>query len=82
MYLFLAENLHFGSQTMKQKNFKVKINLESNIAFGVQQTLGLLEQQTSLLIAMKFLSLQPANFSSNPNVTLHARSLGPPCSRP
>ena len=27
---------------------------------------------------MKFLSLRPANVSSNHNVTLHARSLGPP----
>jgi len=40
--------------------------------------LGLLAQQTSLLIAMEFFSLRPANFSSNRNVALHARSLGPP----
>jgi len=46
----------------------VKITLESNIALGVQQTLGLLEQQTSLLIAMEFLCLRPAKFSSNRNV--------------
>jgi len=59
----------------------VKITLESNIALGVQQTLGLLEQQTSLIIAMEFLFLQPANFSSNRNVSLHACSLGPPWTR-
>ena len=73
---FLAENLYFESQTNKQKNLKMTI--ESKIAFGVQQKLGLLEQQTSLLMALEFLSLQPANFSSNRNVALHARSLGPP----
>ena len=45
---------------MKQ-NFKAKITLESNIPLGVQQTSSLLEQQTSLLIAVEFLSLRPAN---------------------
>ena len=44
----------------------------------MQQNLGLLEQQTSLLIAMEFLCLRPANFFSNCNVALHTRSLGPP----
>jgi len=44
----------------------------------VHQKLGLLEQQTCLLIAMEFLSLRPANFSSNRNVALHPRNLGPP----
>jgi len=44
----------------------------------VQKKLGLLEQQTSLSIAMELLSLQPANVSSNRNAALHARSLGPP----
>jgi len=47
----------------------------------VQQKLGLLEQQMSLLIAMEFLSLQPADFSSNCNVAHCARSLGQPCFR-
>jgi len=47
----------------------------------VQQKLGLLEQQMSLLIAMEFLSSQPADFSSNRNVALCARSLGQPCFR-
>jgi len=42
----------------------------------VQHRLGLLEHQTSLLIAVEFLSLRPANFSSNRNVALHACSLG------
>jgi len=59
----------------------VKITFESNIALGVQQTLGLLEEQTSLLIAMAFLFLRPANFSSNRNVALQAHSLGPPLTR-
>jgi len=40
---FLAENLYFESQTNN--------TLESTIALGVQQELGLLEQQTSLSIA-------------------------------
>jgi len=40
--------------------------------------LGLLEQQTSLLIAMKFLSLRSANISLIHTVALHTRSLGPP----
>jgi len=71
---FLTENLY------ETENFEVKITLESNIALGVQQTLGLLEQQTSLRIAMEFLSLRPANISANRNVALHARNLGPPCS--
>jgi len=44
----------------------------------VQQRLSLLEQQTSLLIAVEFLSLRPANFFSNRNVALHARNLEPP----
>jgi len=48
------------------------------IALGVQQKLGLLEQQTSFLIAMKFLSLRPANFSSNRSVALHAAVLDHP----
>ena len=59
----------------------MKSILKSNIALGVQQILGLLEQQTSLPIAMEFLPLRPANFSSNRNVALHARSLGPPWSK-
>ena len=46
---------------------------------GVQKKLGLLEQQTSLSIAMEFLSLWPANFSSNRNAALHSRCLGPLC---
>jgi len=49
---FPAEHLYFESQT----NRKLKnLTLESKIASGVQQKLGLLEQQTSLLIAMDFL---------------------------
>ena len=32
-------------------------------------------------LAILFLSLRPANFSSNRNVALHARSLGPPWAR-
>ena len=43
----------------------------------MQKKLGLLEQQMSLSIAMEFLSLRPANFSSNRNAVLHSRSLGP-----
>jgi len=64
----------------KQTNTKLKITLESKVALGMQYKVGLLEQQTSLLIAMECLSLGPANFSSNCNVALHARSLGPPWS--
>jgi len=75
---FLAENLNFESQTNKQN---LKITLEWKIVLGVQQKLGLLEQQMSLLIAMEFLSLQPADFSSNRNVALCARSLRQPCFR-
>jgi len=44
----------------------------------MQQKLDQLEQQISLLIAVEFLSLRLAKFSSNRNVALHARSLGPP----
>jgi len=47
----------------------------------MQKTLGLLEQQTSLSIAMEFLSLWPANFSLNRNVALDACRLGPPWHR-
>jgi len=45
---------------------------------GLQQKLGPLEQQTSLLTTIEFLSLWPANFSSDRNAALHACSLGPP----
>jgi len=76
---FLAENLYFELQTNKQTK-NLTITLESKIALGVQQKLGLLEQQASLLIALESLSLRPANFSSKHNVALHARSLGPPWS--
>ena len=48
----------------------LKITLEWKVAFGVQQKLGLLEKWTSLFIAMEFLSLRPANFSSNRNVAM------------
>ena len=78
MYLFSSRKSLFWVPNKETENFEVKITLESNIALGVQQTLGLLEQQTSLRIAMEFLSLRPANFSSSRNVALHARSLGPP----
>jgi len=40
----------------------MKITLESNNAIGIQQTLGLLEQQSSLLIAMEFLFCGPQIF--------------------
>jgi len=56
-----------------------KITLESKVALGVREKLGLLEQQTSLLTTMDSLFLQPQNFSSNRNAALHACSLGPPC---
>jgi len=56
-----------------------KITLDFKIALGVQKKLGLLEQKTGLSIAVEFLSLRPANFSSNRNVALHAHSLGSPC---
>jgi len=47
----------------------------------MQQKLVQLEQQMSLLTAVEFLSLQSTNFSSNCNVALRPRSLGPPCTR-
>ena len=59
----------------------LKIIIESKIALDIQQNLGLLEQQISLLIAMDFLFLRFANFSSNHNVDLHACSPRPPWSR-
>jgi len=59
------------------KNFKITV--DSKLALGVQQKLGLLEQQTRL--AMEFISMQPANFPSNRNVALHARSLVLPWAR-
>ena len=63
----------------RKQTENLKITLESKIALGVQQNLGLLEQKTSLLTTMDFLFLRPANFSSNHNAALHACSLGPPC---
>jgi len=68
----LAENIYFESQT----NRTFTNYLESKIALGVQQKLGLLEQQMSLLAPMEFLFLRPANLSSNRNAALHACSLG------
>jgi len=58
----------------KPKNYPIK----NCVRHAGAAKLGLLEQQASLIIAMEFLPLRPANFSSNPNVALHARSLGPP----
>jgi len=63
----------------RKQTENLKITLESKIALGVQQNLGLLEQQTSFLTTMEFLFLRPANFSSNRNAALHACSLRPPC---
>jgi len=67
----ICESAFFESQTNKQIE-NLKISLESKIASGVQQKLGLLEEQTSLSIAMEF-SLRPANFSLNRTVALHTR---------
>ena len=58
---------HFSSRkslfwVANKQTEKWKITLESKIALGVQQNLVMSEQQTSLLIAMKILSLRPANF--------------------
>jgi len=64
----------------KKQTENLKITLQSKIPLGVQQKLGLLQQQTSLLITVEFVSSRPANFSSNCNVALNARSLGPPWS--
>ena len=61
MYLFSPKKSLFWVPNNERENFK--ITLESNIALGVKQTLGLLEQQAMLLIAMETLSLRPANFS-------------------
>ena len=55
MYLFSSRKSLFWVTNNETENFEVKITHESNIALGVQQTLGLLEQQTSLRIAMGFL---------------------------
>jgi len=63
----------------RKQTENLKITLESKIALGVQQKLGLLEQQTSLLTTMEFIFLRQANLSSNRNAALHACSLGPPC---
>ena len=63
----------------RKQTENLKMSLESKIALGVQQKLGLLEQQTSLLTTKEFLFLRLAHFSSNHNAALHACSLGPPC---
>jgi len=81
VYLFSSRKSLLRVPNNETENFKVKTTFESNVALGVQQTVGLLEQQASLLIAMEFLSLRPAIFSSNRNVALRARSHGPPWSR-
>jgi len=78
VYLFSSRISLFSVANKRTEN--LKITLESKTALGVQQKLGLLEQQTSLLIVMELLYLRPANFSSNRNVALDARGLGPPCS--
>jgi len=55
----LAENMYFS----RKQTENLKMSLESKIALGVQQKLGLLEQQTSLLTTKEFLFLRLANFS-------------------
>ena len=70
--VFLAENIFFESQTNKHKTYS---RIKSFCRRAAK--LGLLEQRTSLFVAMECLSLRPANFSSNRNMALHARSLGP-----
>jgi len=60
----------------RKQTENLQITLESKIALGVQQKLGLLQQQVSLLATMEFLFLRPANLSSNRNAALHAWSLG------
>jgi len=55
----------------RKQTENLKITLELKIALGVQQKLGLLEQQTSLLTTMEFLFLRPANLSSNRNAAPH-----------
>ena len=55
MYLFPSRKFLFSVPNNETESFKIKITLESNIALGVRQTLGLLEQQTSLLIAVELL---------------------------
>jgi len=47
----------------RKQTENLKMSLESKIALGVQQKLGLLEQQTSLLTTKEFLFLRLANFS-------------------
>jgi len=64
----------------KQTNRNFKITFESNIALGAQQILALLEHQTSLFIAVEFLSLQTANFSSNRNVPFMSAVVAHPAS--
>jgi len=73
---FLAANLYFESQTNKQKTC-IYPRIKNCVRRAAK--VGPLEQKTSRSIAMEFLSLRPANCSSNRNVALHARSLGPPC---
>jgi len=62
----------------KQTNRKLKTYPRIKNCVRHAAKLGLLEQQTSLLIAMEFFSLQPAHLSSSCHAALHARSLGPP----
>ena len=68
MYHFSRRKYLFWVANKQTEN--LKITLEWKVAFGVQQKLGLLEKRTSLFIAMEFLSLRPANFSSNRNVAM------------
>ena len=73
---FLTENHYVQSQTnRKRKSYPRIKNCIRRTAKSRSK-----EQQTSLLIATEF-SLWPANFLSNRNVALHARSLGPPWDR-
>ena len=75
---------HFSSTksifSRKQTDRKLKNHPRIKICVRRAEKLGLLEQQTSHLIAMEFLFLRPAIFSLNSNVALHASSLEPPWS--
>ena len=60
MYPFFNRKFLFSVANRQTEN--LKITLESKNALGVQYKLGLLEQRTSLLIAMEFLFCGPQIF--------------------
>jgi len=74
VYLFLAKNLYFESQT----NRKLKIYLRIKNCLARAGKMRSIITTSQSLIAMEF-SFRPAHFPINRSVALHAYNLGPPC---